>query len=119
MLLKEQLSKTNPFQGRAIEDVDKLRKAMKIQVLPHGLCLHHPMRNEPCDGDGICRGCPNFITTLEFLPVHKVRLAAVTKELAWTTEGPYADKLRNHRDYLQGIITDLESQAKQATEVTS
>ncbi len=35
MLLKEQLSKTNPFQGRAIEDVDKLRKAMKIQVLPH------------------------------------------------------------------------------------
>jgi len=119
MLLKEQLSKTNPFQGRAIEDVDKLRKAMKIQVLPHGLCLHHPMRNEPCDGDGICRGCPNFITTLEFLPIHKARLAAVTKELAKTTEGPYADKLRNHRDYLQGIITDLESQAKQATEVKS
>lgn len=109
--IKDKLKENNPFKGKTIDQVDKLRKAMKIQVLSHGLCLHHPMRNEPCAGDGVCLGCRNFLTTPEFLDVHKGRLERVRNELAKTqNEGPYEGKLRNIETYLVGIIEDLEKQ---------
>ncbi|WP_158701558.1 hypothetical protein [Lentibacillus sp. Marseille-P4043] len=41
--IKDKLKKHNPFKGKTTDQVDKLRKAMKIQVLSHILCLHHPM----------------------------------------------------------------------------
>lgn len=113
MQIKEKLKDNNPFKGKTIEQVDSLRKAMKIQVLSHGLCTHHPMRNEPCMGDGVCLGCQNFLTTPEFLDIHKSRLANVQKQLAKTSEnGPYESKLKHIEHYLVGIIDDLENQMK-------
>lgn len=109
--IKEKLKESNPFKGKTVEQVDKLRKAMKIQVLSHGLCLHHPMRNEPCAGDGVCLGCSNFVTTPDFLNVHKERLANVQKELAKAPDnGPFESKLRKIEKYLIEIIRDLENQ---------
>lgn len=109
--IKEKLKENNPFKGKTVEQVDKLRKAMKIQVLSHGLCLHHPMRNEPCAGDGVCLGCRNFVTTPDFLNVHKERLANVQKELAKAPDnGPFESKLRKIEKYLTEIIRDLENQ---------
>lgn len=109
--IKDKLKELQPFKGKTVEQVDKLRKAMKIQVLSHGLCLHHPMRNEPCAGDGVCLGCSNFVTTPDFLEVHKERLANVQKELAKAPkEGPFESKLKHMEKYLIEIIDDLENQ---------
>lgn len=109
--IKDKLKELQPFKGKTVEQVDKLRKAMKIQVLSHGMCTHHPMRNEPCIGDGVCLGCNNFITTPEFLDLHKERLSNVQKELAKAPqEGPFESKLKNMETYLIEIIDDLESQ---------
>lgn len=109
--IKDKLKELQPFKGKTVEQVDKLRKAMKIQVLSHGLCTHHPMRNEPCIGDGVCLGCNNFITTPEFLDVHKERLANVQRELAKAPkEGPFESKLKHMEKYLIEIIKDLEKQ---------
>lgn len=109
--IKDKLKELQPFKGKTVEQVDKLRKAMKIQVLSHGLCTHHPMRNEPCIGDGVCLGCNNFITTPEFLDIHKDRLANVQRELAKAPkEGPFESKLKHMEKYLIEIIEDLEKQ---------
>src|SRR5690625_1975171 len=84
---------------------------MKIQVLSHGLCSHHPRRNEPWIGNGISLGCNNFITTPEFLDVHKERLANVQRELAKAPkEGPFESKLKHMEKYLIEIIKDHEKQ---------
>lgn len=109
--IKDKLKENNPFNGKTVEQVDKLRKAMKIQVLSHGLCLHHPMRNEPCEGDGVCLGCHNFVTTPNFLDVHRGRLKRVQDELARAPEtGPFESKLKHMESYLVDIIKDLENQ---------
>lgn len=109
--IKDKLKENNPFNGKTVEQVDKLRKAMKIQVLSHGLCLHHPMRNEPCEGDGVCLGCNNFVTTPDFLDVHRGRLKRVQDELARAPEtGPFESKLKHMESYLVDIIKDLENQ---------
>ncbi|WP_241963089.1 site-specific integrase [Staphylococcus simulans] len=109
--IKDKMKELQPFKGKTVEQVDKLRKAMKIQVLSHGLCTHHPMRNEPCIGDGVCLGCNNFITTPEFLDIHKERLANVQRELAKAPkEGPFESKLKHMEKYLIEIVEDLEKQ---------
>lgn len=109
--IKDKLKELQPFKGKSVEQVDKLRKVMKIQVLSHGLCTHHPMRNEPCIGDGVCLGCNNFITTPEFLDIHRDRLSNVQRELAKApSDGPFENKLRHMEKYLIEIIEDLEKQ---------
>lgn len=109
--IRDKLKELQPFKGKTVEQVDKLRKAMKIQVLSHGMCTHHPMRNEPCIGDGVCLGCNNFITTPEFLDIHKQRLTNVQKELERAPkEGPFESKLKHMEKYLIEIISDLENQ---------
>src|SRR5699024_3838204 len=109
--IKDKLKELQPFKGQKVEQVDKLRKAMKIQVLSHSLCTHQPMRNETCIGDGLCLGCNNFITTPEFLDVHKERLANVQIELVKAPkEGPFESKLKHMEKYLIEIIKDLEKQ---------
>ncbi|SDJ43959.1 site-specific integrase [Paenibacillus naphthalenovorans] len=113
--IKDRLKVNNPFKGKTIEQVDKLRKAHKIQILSHGLCLHHPMRNEPCEGDGVCLGCHNFLTTPDFLEVHRGRLQKIRAELAIAPAGgPYEAKLKTIEKYLVGIIDELESQMNYA-----
>lgn len=109
--IRNRLEKDNPFKGKTVEQVDMLKKSMKIQELPHGLCLHHPMRNEPCEGDGICLGCDNFITTPRFLDVHKDRLNRVRDTLSQANEnGPFEKKMKHIEASLVELIKDLEGQ---------
>jgi len=56
-------------------------------------------------------GCNNFLTTPDFLEVHKGRLQKVRSELATASAGgPYENKLRTIEKYLVGIIDELETQ---------
>ena len=85
---------------------------MKIKFLPHGLCLHHPLRNEPCEGAGVCLGCDNYITTPDFKEVHKNRLARVQEELASAQkDGPFEKKMRHIEQNLVEILRQLEGQS--------
>lgn len=60
MVLDSIEGKNNPFKGKTVDQIDKMRRSLKIELLPHGVCLHHPMRGEPCPQDGVCLGCNNF-----------------------------------------------------------
>lgn len=71
----------NSFKGKTTDQIDKLRRAMKIEVLPHRLCLHHPLRGDPCAQDGVCLGCNYFLAPAEMLPQYKERLARVEDEI--------------------------------------
>lgn len=108
--IKDRLKEMQPFKGKTVEQADKLRKALKIQILSHGMCTHYPMRNEPCIGDRVCLGCNNFITTPDFLEVHKERLDNVQRELAKAPkDGPFESELKHIEKYLLEIINDLEN----------
>ncbi|MED1919099.1 site-specific integrase, partial [Bacillus thuringiensis] len=117
MELKRDLSFDNPFKGKTTDDVEKLRKSLKIQIMSHGMCLHHPMTRERCDGDGVCLGCNNYLTTIEFLPIHQARLDKIRAELKRTIEGPFADKLQNMANYLEDIISQLNSQSDNSNSI--
>lgn len=99
----------NPFKGKTVEQIDKMRRALKIELLPHGLCLHHPMRGEPCAQDGVCLGCSEFIASADHLPVYERRLEKVKAELANSpTDSVYTTKLNYQQGKLVKYITDLQ-----------
>ena len=41
IVLKQLEGDENPFKGKTIEQIEKLRRALKIELLPHGICTHH------------------------------------------------------------------------------
>lgn len=99
----------NPFKGKTVEQIDKMRRALKVELLPHGLCLHHPMRGEPCAQDGVCLGCSEFIASADHLPVYERRLEKVNKELANSpADSIYTTKLHYQQGKLVKYITDLQ-----------
>ncbi|WP_047980136.1 tyrosine-type recombinase/integrase [Ornithinibacillus contaminans] len=99
----------NPFKGKTVEQIDKMRRSLKIELLPHGMCLHHPMRGEPCAQDGVCLGCNNFIASSNHLPIYEKRLERVDKELEKNDENSiFSSKLRYQREKLSSYISDLE-----------
>ena len=100
----------NPFKGRTASQIDKMRKALKIEILPHGLCLHHPMRGDPCEQDGICLGCSEFLASAKHLPVYKKRLEKVNQQLAEPNldQSIFTTKLRYQQGKLENYISDLE-----------
>lgn len=100
----------NPFKGLTTNQVDKMRKALKIELLPHGLCLHHPMRGEPCKQDGICLGCNEFLASAEHLPVYEKRLDKVNQELNIhdSDKSIYTTKLRYQQGILEKYVSDLK-----------
>ena len=100
----------NPFKGLTTNQVDKMRKALKIELLPHGLCLHHPMRGEPCKQDGICLGCNEFLASAEHLPVYEKRLDKVNRELNEinSDKSIYNTKLLYQQGMLEKYVSDLK-----------
>lgn len=100
----------NPFKGLATNQVEKMRRALKIEILPHGLCLHHPMRGEPCKQDGICLGCNEFLASSDHLPVYEKRLEKVNRELnAFDSDKSiYKTKLLYQQGMLEQYISDLK-----------
>lgn len=81
MILEQLEGEDNPFKGKTTEQIEKMRRALKIEILPHGVCTHHPMRGEPCGQDSICLGCKHFIASARHLPIYKNRLDRVNEEL--------------------------------------
>lgn len=99
----------NPFKGKTVEQVEKMRRALKIELLPHGLCLHHPMRGEPCAQDGVCLGCNEFIASADHLSVYEKRLEKVEKELRDSpADSVYSTKLHYQQGKLVKYISDLQ-----------
>lgn len=100
----------NPFKGLTTNQIDKMRRALKIEILPHGLCLHHPMRGEPCKQDGICLGCNEFLASAEHLPVYEKRLEKVNRELnAFDSDKSiYKTKLLYQLGMLEKYVSDLK-----------
>ena len=100
----------NPFKGKTVDQADKLRRAMKIELLPHGMCLHHPMRGEPCEQDGVCLGCNNFLASAKHLPIYEKRLEKVNHELGSQTndKGIFNTKLSYQKGKLENYIQELQ-----------
>lgn len=99
----------NPFKGLTTNQVDKMRRALKIELLPHGMCLHHPMRGEPCEQDGVCLGCHEFLASAKHLPVYEARLDKVVQELKTfnNDKSIYTTKLHFQQGKLEKYITAL------------
>ena|GEM_PF-262716 len=102
----------NPFKGTTADQFDKLRRALKVEILPHGVCLHHPLRGEPCEQDGACLGCGNFLASAIHLPVYEMRLTRVKKELETlgSDSSIYSSKLRYQMSRLERYVSDLSRQ---------
>lgn len=105
----------NPFKGKTIDQVDKMRRNLKIELLPHGLCLHHPMRGEPCAQDGVCIGCNNFIASSRHLPIYERRLERVNEELDKNSneKSIYSTKLRYQKGQLEKYVFDIQEKLAQ------
>ncbi len=78
--------------------------------LPNGLCASPPQQE--CPHPNACLTCPDFRTTVEFLPVHR-RQADETRKLVTAAEQAGRERLAdNHRrvlGHLERIIPALES----------
>lgn len=109
IVLKQLEGDENPFKGKTIEQVEKLRRALKIELLPHGICTHHPMRGEPCEQDGVCLGCSNFLASAKHLPAYEKRLERVNKELeaAGNDNSIWMSKLHYQQGRLEYYIQEL------------
>lgn len=121
IVLKQLEGDKNPFQGKTIEQVEKLRRALKIELLPHGICTHHPMRGEPCEQDGVCLGCSNFLASSKHLSVYEKRLDNINQELdrKEDDDGIWTSKLHYQKGKLEYYIQELskkmaEKEFKQA-----
>lgn len=116
--IRQRLKEDTPFQGKTQKQVEAIIGAMKIHVTASGVCFHHPARRDPCVDDGDCLICPNFITTPEFLPVHKKRIMELDKEISraeisgneiWKEKN---QKLRDHifNKFIEPMELALEGQ---------
>jgi integrase len=100
----------NPFKGLTTNQVDMMRRALKIELLPHGLCLHHPMRGEPCEQDGVCPECHEFLASAKHLSIYEKRLDKVNRELELYNSDMsiYTTKLNYQQGILEQYIFDLK-----------
>ncbi|MFJ5715966.1 tyrosine-type recombinase/integrase [Neobacillus sp. NPDC093127] len=117
VVLQNLESPNNPyrFKGKTLSDeqVEKLSKALKIEVLPHGVCMHHPLKNEPCAQDGVCLGCNYFLACSNKLPLYKARIEKIDKQLEKEQgENIFKSKLQFNRDKLSYYINELEKKNK-------
>lgn len=108
-------SEDNPFKGKTTDQVDKMRRSLKIELLPHGICLHHPMRGEPCAQDGVCLGCNNFLASSKHLPIYERRLERVNEELDKNSNDSsiYSSKLHFQKGKLEMYVYDLQEKLAQ------
>jgi integrase len=113
MVLEQLEGKNNPFKGKTIDQIEKMRRALKIELLPHGVCTHHPMRGEPCGQDSICLGCKHFIASARHLPIYKNRLYRVNEELKTCSKDNsiWSCKLKHQQvkltDYIEALRTKM------------
>ncbi|WP_268751294.1 site-specific integrase [Aneurinibacillus migulanus] len=103
-------SRDNPFKGTTTDQAEKLRRATKIEILPHGFCLHHPLRGEPCAQDGVCLGYQYFLVSADRLAVFEARLWRVNEELDKNSDTSiYTSKLNYQKQRLGFYVSDLQA----------
>ena len=102
-----------PFEAEAItSDAEWIKHHLSriAASLPNGICGRPPQQD--CPHPNACLTCPDFQTTVEFLPTHH-RQAAQTRELidAATADGNrrLADNHRAVLGHLERIIAGLVS----------
>ena len=67
------------FEGKTVTQIEEITQdlvsTMQFNTLPNGVCLYDVRRGNCTDGDGcFMYNCPNYLTEVEFLPVHKKEL---------------------------------------------
>ncbi|SFF48529.1 Phage integrase family protein [Paenibacillus algorifonticola] len=103
-------SNDNPFKGTTTDQAEKLWRATKIEILPHGFCLHHPLRGDPCAQDGVCLGCQYFLVPTDRLPVFEARLQRINEELTKNSDTSiYTSKLNFQKHRLGFYVNDLQT----------
>jgi integrase len=109
MVLESLEGDQNPFKGKTIYQIEKLRRALKVELLPHGLCTHHPMRGEPCEQDGACLGCSNFLASARHISVYEKRLERIDMELEMENNDNsiWTSKLHYQQGRLEYYIKEL------------
>jgi len=114
--IKERLKNDNPFKGRTAEQIDLIMGAMRIKIMPNGVCFHHPARRDPCAGEGECVTCPNFVSAAIHLPVHKLRVRKLNLEIeAAKTDGNliwYEKQTKLRDSIVETFIKPLEAELK-------
>jgi hypothetical protein len=107
-----------PFDpGALTSDAEWVKHRLsRIQAsLPNGFCGRPPQQD--CPHPNACLTCPDFQTTVEFLPTHR-RQAEETRRLVAAAEADGRSRLaENHRvvlGHLERIIDTLEPLATQA-----
>ena len=107
-----------PFDPGALSaDAEWVKHRLsRIQAsLPNGFCGRPPQQD--CPHPNACLTCPDFQTTVEFLPTHH-RQAEETRRLAAAAEADGRSRLaENHRvvlGHLERIIDTLEPLAQQS-----
>ena len=67
------------------------------------------MRGEPCEQDGACLGCSNFLASSKHLPVYEKRLERVNEELevAGNANNIWTSKLYYQQGKLEYYIQEL------------
>jgi len=76
----------------------KHRLSQAADTLPNGYCGRPPQQD--CPHPNACLTCPDFQTTVEFLPVHRQQ-AQLTRELLTAAEAAGRERLAaNHRKVL-------------------
>ena len=114
--IKERLKNDNPFKGRTQKQIDLIMSAMRLKVMPNGVCFHHPARIDPCAGEGECVTCPNFVSAAMHLPVHELRVKGLEAELERAkADGNlvWYEKTKNLRNrIIEVFIEPLKAQLK-------
>lgn len=121
--IRERLADDNPFKGKTQQQTTAIINAMNINVTANGICFHHPARRDSCADDGDCLICPNFVTTAEFLPVHRQRVIELEKEMERAKKAGndlwYVKNKRIRDRIVQEFIDPMESELRAQNEKLS
>lgn len=114
--IRERLKNENPFKGRTEKQAELIMGAMRIKIMPNGVCFHHPARRDPCTGGGECVSCFNFVSTAIHLPIHLLRVEKLEEEIKRAKEDGnlvWHDKQTTLKDHIvKTFIEPLEVQLK-------
>lgn len=105
----------DPSAATADAEWVKHRLSRAADTLPNGYCGRPPQQD--CPHPNACLTCPDFQTTIQFLPIHQQQ-ARQTRQLLAAAEAAGRERLAaNHRKVLinlDKIITSLEALRREA-----
>lgn len=117
--IKEKCGKL--FRGKTEEEIEgvikDLSKNLSFNPLPHGICMYNVQQGACHNGDGcFFYNCPNFATSVEFLPVFKKELEQLNTEMERCKEKGMDREWQRHFVYysaLKPIVEELEGSSSE------